>query len=89
MIQAANATEMWILTEGLDLGISKLIGDAVHREMTRRKNILQNPLRIQNILKGERFARLNIFGIMSKGSLVYSDVLTGTVSLSQNFVFCI
>ena len=79
--QAANSTEMWILTEGLDLGVSKLIGDAAHREMTRRKNIVQNPLQIQNILHGERFPHLNIFGIISKSSVVYSDVLTGLVSL--------
>ena len=82
---------MWILTEGLDLGVSKVIGDAAHREMARRKNLVQNPLRIQNILRGERFSRLNILGIVSKGSLVYSDVLTGAVSFpgtNGRFVCC-
>ena len=82
---------MWILTEGLDQGVSKVIGDAAHREMARRKNLVQNPLRIQNILRGERFSRLNILGIVSKGSLVYSDVLTGAVSFpgtSGRFVCC-
>lgn len=78
--QAANLTEMWILTEGLDRGISKVIGDAVYTEMTRRKNLEMNPLHIKNINSTERLPRLNVMGIVSKSSIVYADVLNGMVS---------
>ncbi|KAK7097580.1 hypothetical protein V1264_004533 [Littorina saxatilis] len=84
IIQAANSTDMWILTEGLDLGVSKLIGDAAHREMVRRKNVAQNPLHIQNIKTDERLPRLNIFGICSKSSLVYADVVSGEKSSARH-----
>lgn len=79
IIQAANLTEMWVLTEGLNRGVSKLIGDAANTEMTRRKNMEQNPLHIKNISSAEieRLPRLNIFGIVPKTSLIYADVLNG------------
>ncbi|XP_076468214.1 transient receptor potential cation channel subfamily M member-like 2 [Babylonia areolata] len=76
IIEAANSTEMWILTDGMDIGVSKIIGDAAHREMIRRRNIAMSPLRIQNI-QVERLPHMNIFGIASKSSLVYADILTG------------
>lgn len=77
IIQAANLTEMWILTEGLDLGVSKLIGDAAFVEMTRRKNMELNPLHIKNI-NAERLPRLNIMGVVSKSCIVYADILNGS-----------
>lgn len=70
---------MWILTEGLDLGVSKLIGDAAFVEMTRRKNMELNPLHIKNI-NAERLPRLNIMGVVSKSCIVYADILNGSVS---------
>nr|KAG5688083.1 hypothetical protein BaRGS_002688 [Batillaria attramentaria] len=78
IIQAANLTEMWILTDGLDKGVSKLIGDAASTEMKRRKNMELNPLHIKNIMS-ERLPRLNIFGIVPKSAVVYADVLNGQV----------
>ena len=71
---------MWILTEGFDYGVSKLIGDTIHCEMQRRKNIFHNPLCIQNLHKEERLPRLNIFGILSKKNLAYGTDIMGTVS---------
>ncbi|KAL8598697.1 hypothetical protein ACOMHN_033261 [Nucella lapillus] len=77
IIQAANSTDMWILTEGMDVGVSKIIGDAAHREMTRRKNLAMNPLRIQNMHMTERLPQLNIFGVTPKSSVIYAESLTG------------
>nr|XP_022342149.1 transient receptor potential cation channel subfamily M member 1-like isoform X1 [Crassostrea virginica] len=36
LIQAMNSTNMWVLTNGLDGGISKIVGDAVRYERERR-----------------------------------------------------
>lgn len=36
--QATNTTEMWILTNGINVGVSKIIGDAVHEELKRRNS---------------------------------------------------
>ncbi|XP_076467609.1 transient receptor potential cation channel subfamily M member-like 2 [Babylonia areolata] len=82
-VYAANSTEMWILTDGMDIGLSKIIGDAALKEMTRRRNMAINPLRIQNVQKRERLPRLNIFGIAAKSSLVYADILTGMTMEGQ------
>lgn len=79
MSQAANLTEMWILTEGVDVGMSKLIGDAVFIEMTTRLNIEQNSLHLKNI-QTERLPPLNIFGVVARSKLLYSELLHGTVS---------
>ncbi|XP_064608406.1 transient receptor potential cation channel subfamily M member 8-like [Liolophura sinensis] len=37
LIKAANSTVMWVLTDGIDYGVPKLVGDAVAEEMGRRK----------------------------------------------------
>ncbi|GFY71109.1 transient receptor potential cation channel subfamily M member 6 [Trichonephila inaurata madagascariensis] len=40
LIKAANTTEMWIFTPGANIGITKVIGDAVHNELLRRQALL-------------------------------------------------
>lgn len=35
-LQAMNSTNMWVLTNGLDGGITKIVGDAVRFERERR-----------------------------------------------------
>nr|XP_042901467.1 transient receptor potential cation channel subfamily M member 2 [Parasteatoda tepidariorum] len=38
LIRATNTTEMWILTNGINVGVSKIIGDAVQEEINRRNS---------------------------------------------------
>jgi hypothetical protein len=71
---------MWILTDGVDYGVSRLIGDMVHKEMIRRRNAAANPLNIHNIYREERLPRLNVFGITKKSSVGYAEELSGMVS---------
>ncbi|GBN99987.1 hypothetical protein AVEN_257789-1, partial [Araneus ventricosus] len=38
LISATNTTDMWILTNGINVGVTKIIGDAVHEEINRRNS---------------------------------------------------
>ena len=74
---------MWILTDGVDYGISQLMGDSVHREMIRRRNLAINPHIFQhNLFQEERLPRLNVFGVTKRSSVIYKENLTGQVLFS-------
>lgn len=78
MQKAANSTNMWIFTNGLNLGASRLIGEAVYKEMKEtqafRSNCVQN-------------TALNIVGIMREDHLRYGEQIEGV--LQSTFLFSI
>ena len=69
-IQAANATEMWITTNGVDDGVASLVGEAIHEEKIVRTNSKIN----LNQLRSDTFKRLHkltVIGILPKSKIVY------------------
>lgn len=77
IVKAANTTEMWILTSGLDGGVSKMIGDAIKEEKARR---MSNRTQLSKIRPDavQRFQRLTLIGILPKDGLKYGDRLDGS-----------
>lgn len=79
ILQAANTTNMWILTNGVDSGIPKVIGDAVREYNIEQQNamFLHN---IQVSSEEQRQRRLNVIGIVPKDMVPYGMYFDGTVS---------
>ncbi|ESO90587.1 hypothetical protein LOTGIDRAFT_175813, partial [Lottia gigantea] len=77
LIEAANLTEMWLLTDGLDSGISKYIGNAVGEEMARRTSIEKDYLHIKNAWVEEKLSKLTVLGVVSKSEISYGSYLDG------------
>ena len=80
LFKAANATAMWIVTNGIDAGVTKIIGDAV-----REYNLEQQNLQLVNQLvpmeMESRKRRLPILGIVRREMVPYSAFFDGTVSI--------
>ncbi|XP_023240584.1 protein ced-11-like, partial [Centruroides sculpturatus] len=74
LIKAANATDMWIVTQGINVGITKVIGDAVHLEQLRRQGLKCHKHPNQNSIK---FIPLNLIGIVREDFLIYGDLFDG------------
>ncbi|UYV68963.1 TRPM [Cordylochernes scorpioides] len=72
-MQAANTTEMWILTHGVNLGITKAIGDAVHDELKRRAALQCHKHPHQNL----HHLPLTLLGVTREDFLAYGDMLDG------------
>ena len=72
---------MWIVTNGIDGGIAKLIGDAVRQEKIQQINnqIMANP-----VLTGseQRRKRFTVIGVLPKDSVAYGVFFDGTVCIS-------
>ncbi|CAG2176982.1 unnamed protein product [Oppiella nova] len=66
LMKAANSTNMWIFTNGLNMGASRLIGDAVENEIKEwkayRASSSEKPM-----------PHLNVVGIMREDHLRYGD----------------
>ncbi|OWF47104.1 Transient receptor potential cation channel trpm [Mizuhopecten yessoensis] len=77
IIKAANTTEMWIVTSGLDGGVSKMIGDAIREEKARRisNRTQQSMIRPDAV---QKFQKLTLIGILPKDGLKYGDKLDGS-----------
>uniref|UniRef100_T1J9X5 Uncharacterized protein n=1 Tax=Strigamia maritima TaxID=126957 RepID=T1J9X5_STRMM len=71
IIEAANTTNMWIVTHGADTGIPKMIGNIVHKEKERRQAMkcYRHPKQI-----GTMFPDLYLLGII-RSSLIQYDYL--------------
>ena len=69
---------MWIITNGIDGGIAKLIGDAVKQEKIQQINseIMTNPVVTGN---DSRRKRLTLIGIVPKDTVAYGVYFDGTV----------
>lgn len=80
VLQAANTTEMWIITDGVDTAVSKMIGEAIQEERARREC---KQLQLSHIGqdKVHKFQKLTIIGIVPRNVITYSDLFEGNVSL--------
>ncbi|KAL3880135.1 hypothetical protein ACJMK2_032401 [Sinanodonta woodiana] len=76
-IKAANTTEMWIVTNGLDGGVAKIIGDAIAEEkLTRLSSKLSYSL-LQTV-NTTKFQRLTVIGIVPKDVVAYGMYFDGS-----------
>ncbi|XP_055996761.1 transient receptor potential cation channel subfamily M member-like 2 [Ostrea edulis] len=81
LTQALNTTNMWVLTSGLDGGISRIVGDAIHNEHERRSILMSRANtaygKIANSSHVEELTKLTIIGIVPKSALTYgNDIAT-------------
>ncbi|KAF8770629.1 Transient receptor potential cation channel like protein [Argiope bruennichi] len=74
IIKAANTTEMWIFTPGANIGITKVIGDAVHNELLRRQALLCHKHPNQS---GTALPPLTLIGVTREDLIIYGDMLDG------------
>ncbi|CAL1261896.1 unnamed protein product [Larinioides sclopetarius] len=74
LIKAANTTEMWIFTPGANIGITKVIGDAVHNELLRRQALLCHKHPNQS---GTALPPLTLIGVTREDVIIYGDMLDG------------
>ena len=72
---------MWIITNGIDGGIAKLIGDAVRQEKIQELNcdITGSPA-LSGSLSDLRKRRITVIGVVPKDSVAYGVFFDGTVS---------
>lgn len=70
---------MWILTNGIDAGIPKVIGDAIKEYNIEQENsaVLHNVLLSSD---EKRRRRLNVIGIVPKDLVPYGVYFDGSVS---------
>nr|UPO70949.1 sTRP4 [Mesobuthus martensii] len=74
LIKAANTTDLWIFTHGTNIGIVKVIGDAVHEELLRRQALKCHKHPHQTQL---HLPPLRLVGIVREDLLSYRDMLDG------------
>lgn len=74
--KAANTTEMWIITDGVDMAVSKMIGEAIKEERARRE-CKQLQLSHLGQEKVQRFQKLTLIGVVPKNVITYSDLFQG------------
>lgn len=80
LIEAANKTDMWIITHGLNTGVAKMLGDIVYKENQRRQAMTcyRHPKQ-----SGPKLPKLTLMGIVNSDIIVYDDLLDGTRSLVE------
>ncbi|XP_061163971.1 transient receptor potential cation channel subfamily M member 1-like [Saccostrea echinata] len=76
IIKAANTTEMWIITDGVDTAVSKMIGEAIKEERARRE-CKQLQLSQLAHFKVQQFQKLTVIGIVPKNVITYSQEFQG------------
>lgn len=67
---------MWIFTPGVNIGITKVIGDAVHNELLRRQALLCHKHPNQS---GPTLPPLTLIGVTREDLILYGDMLDGRV----------
>lgn len=72
---------MWILTQGTNTGISKIIGDAVHNELLRRQALMCHKHPNQS---ATTLPPLTLIGVTREDMVLYGDLLDGRVSFTLN-----
>ena len=73
---------MWMLTNGIDGGITKIIGDAIREERQRRKvPATKVELKFIGSQEPEPLPKLTVIGIIPKSMLSYSSILDDNVSI--------
>ncbi|GIY06666.1 transient receptor potential cation channel subfamily M member 5 [Caerostris darwini] len=75
LISATNTTEMWILTNGINVGVTKIIGDAVHGEINRRnsKSHFQ-----KNHQSSDIYSKIIVIGVAREDLLNHGDCFDGS-----------
>ena len=86
--QAANTTEMWIVTDGLNDGVAGMVGEAVREERDLRAKSRINLSQIRPDLV-KKFHKLTVIGIQQKQKLVYGNHFDGSVSGSEIILFLV
>lgn len=85
--QALNTTNMWVLTNGLDGGISRIVGDAIHNEHERRSILLSRANtaygKITHSAHVEELTKLTVIGVVPKSALTYGADIATNVSTSH------
>lgn len=74
LLRAANATPMWLFTNGFNTGLAKEVGDAVSHELRRRQALRchKHPNRTRATLPP-----LRLLGIVREDMLANADLLDG------------
>ncbi|XP_013792273.1 transient receptor potential cation channel subfamily M member 6-like [Limulus polyphemus] len=80
LIKAANTTNMWIVTNGTNIGATKVIGDAVRDEILHRQTLQCHKHPNQSITPANP---LTLIGISREDWLVYSDMFDGRTEIVQ------
>lgn len=88
-----NSTNMWVLTNGLDGGIAKIVGDAVRLERERRyilRSQAQDPyLKLTKKEELDELPKMTVIGVVPKLQLDCSASLEGIVRKHiENFLQC-
>ncbi|XP_022251000.1 protein ced-11-like isoform X2 [Limulus polyphemus] len=78
LIKAANTTNMWIVTNGINIGISKVIGDAVSEEILHRQTLQCHKHPSQSVTPSNP---LTLIGIAREDFLLYSEMFDGRTNL--------
>jgi hypothetical protein len=71
---------MWILTNGINVGVSKIIGDAIQEEMQRRNSKFISP-------NSEANSKIVLVGLAREDLLNHGDAFDGKVG--NQFLFII
>ncbi|KAF8787695.1 Transient receptor potential cation channel like protein [Argiope bruennichi] len=74
LISATNTTDMWILTNGINVGVTKIIGDAVHEEINRRNS--KN--HFQKNHQSDPNSRIVVIGVARQDLLNHGDNFDGS-----------
>lgn len=77
-LQAANTTEMWIITSGVDGGIAKIIGDAIREEKSRRASNRSQSHNVP-VTDDTKLPKLTAIGVIPKSRVSYSQCLEEVV----------
>lgn len=72
IVKAANTTSMWLVTNGLDTGVSKLIGDAIENELKERSTFRASET-------ANQANPFHVLGIVNDHNLAYSQQFFGKV----------
>lgn len=77
---------MWIITDGVDTAVSKMIGEAIQEERARRE-CKQMQLSHLGQEKVQRFQKLTLIGVVPKNVITYSDLFQGNVSVQESIQY--
>lgn len=78
--QAVNSTDMWIITNGLDQGMTKIIGDAIYQEKQQRDRPMMNvAFNFADLQFTEDQTNLTVIGIVPNINISYKDQMIGKV----------
>lgn len=79
LMKAANKTEMWIITNGINGGLSAMIGDAFNEEMLCRSTT-QSEAEKYLLKSSVQDKPLTLIGVVSAKQLMNASSFDGTVS---------